>query len=115
MFGGATASPRPVARSAKAAEARAARDEAIDRVDRGAGLDWMEDAGAVIRRVASERPEFTSDDVWEAGLAPPHEPRALGAAMVRAIKLGICEGVDTWARIVMSPPLGADEEEDGGW
>jgi hypothetical protein len=63
-------------------EARAARNEAMDRVDSNADPDWKDLAIRVTLRVALAYPEFTTDDVWEAlGEERPHEPRALGPIM----------------------------------
>lgn len=76
-----------------AIEARAARDAAIERAATGAGDDWIGEAIECIERVARACAEFTTDDVWRAGLrAPPGgEPRALGAAMTAARRARLCE------------------------
>ncbi|MDO8688854.1 MAG: hypothetical protein Q7R39_02375, partial [Dehalococcoidia bacterium] len=47
----------------------------------GAGSIWLASAEAAVRRVASSRETFTTDDVWLAGLPNPGNPRALGAVM----------------------------------
>lgn len=84
-------------------EARQARDEALERVERGAGDDWKVKALAAVREVAGRcdyeevsddtwvapRP-FTTDDVWELLDAPP-EPRALGAVMMTLARAGEIE------------------------
>jgi hypothetical protein len=51
---------------------------------------WQHDAVVIIRAVCLKKEFFTTDDVWEAGLAPPPEPRALGAAMTWAASEGYC-------------------------
>ena len=63
-----------------------ARDEAIARVDESHDL-WIERiALPAIRRL---RGSFTTDDAWKAiGDVTPPEPRAMGAAMMRAKKAG---------------------------
>jgi len=58
---------------------------------RGVGLVWMAEARTVIRKVAREQREFTSDHVWAAGLARPNEPRALGAALTELARAGFIE------------------------
>lgn len=49
-----------------------------------ADKDWADAAFAIVCRVAKEKPEFTPDDIWEAGLRKPTEARALGGVMRRA-------------------------------
>ena len=62
-------------------DAEEARDEAIARVERGAG-DWVERARDTVMLVALARFDFTTDEVWDAlGEDRPEEPRALGAVM----------------------------------
>jgi Recombination endonuclease VII len=51
---------------------------------------WQHDAVTIIRAVCLKKEFFTTDDVWEAGLAPPPEPRALGSAMTWAASEGYC-------------------------
>jgi hypothetical protein len=71
--------------------AQRAREEAITRVDTNADTAWMARALDIIRDIATMQDRFTTDDVWEA-MHPhdeaTHEPRAMGAAMRRAAKLG---------------------------
>jgi hypothetical protein len=71
------------------------KEEAIDRVERHANPDWKLTVAKVIREVATLKAEFTTDDVWlRLKLyvnAATHEPRAMGAAMLRASKDGICQ------------------------
>jgi hypothetical protein len=62
---------------------RAARDKAMARVERGAGESWNEHAFKVLKEVARQLPELTSDDLWDAGLAPPAEKRAIGPVFTR--------------------------------
>lgn len=66
------------------AETLAARDEAIEAVDRAADPEWKAEALAAVREMALRRDEFTSDDVWDAGLAKTREDRALGPIARRA-------------------------------
>ncbi len=59
-----------------------------------ASIVWAWKAASIIREVASKNPEFTTDDLWEAGLEAPEEPRALGSAMVKAAKNGAIVATD---------------------
>lgn len=65
------------------AAGEAARDDALARVAAAAPSPWLDQARAVVRELAADQPEFTSDDVW-ARLPHPPEPRALGA-VIRAL------------------------------
>lgn len=76
--------------------AEQARDEAIQQVARNAE-DWIRDAVQAVRAICQARGpggSFTTDAVWATlelwNVDPPVEPRALGAAMMRAKKLGLC-------------------------
>jgi hypothetical protein len=72
------------------ADARAARDEAMQRVDEHADPDWKDLALDVALRVARENFDFTTDDVWQAlGDNRPREPRALGPIMMTLSKRGV--------------------------
>lgn len=71
-------------------EAVAARDEAIERVERNAEPLWKTQATQAIRHLATSRERFSTDDVWEymhqRGMEMPHENRVMGALMVSASK-----------------------------
>jgi len=77
----------------------AERDEAIDRTTDG-NERWLAAVSDAIEHVASHRREFTTDHVWarlaDGSTEPPpgFEPRAMGAAMVRAMRAGIIERTD---------------------
>src|SRR6188472_3623600 len=68
------------------------RDAALERVARGTDPQWMKNADRAVVACAHTRPEFSSDDVWATlelwGVPGPHEPRALGPVMMRAVKDG---------------------------
>jgi len=49
-----------------------------------ADKQWADAAFAVVCEVARVKPEFTPDDIWDAGLPKPIEARALGGVMRRA-------------------------------
>ena len=76
------------------AAAAGARDDAIDMVARG-NAEWCYKVAHVIESLARERAKFTADHIWKAcaaaGIDPPREPRALGAAMTAATQAGICQ------------------------
>ncbi len=75
----------------------AARDEGVKNAKKGAGDDWILETLTAVRRVSRAQPEFTTDDLW-VHVDPPREPRAMGAAMVHARKLGLCDPTDRTKR-----------------
>lgn len=86
-----------------AAAACEARDEAVAAVDVVADPGWKRAADWAIAHLAAMCHEFTTDDVWQLlydiAVPSPREPRALGAAMQRAMKAGVISPSD---RIVQS-------------
>lgn len=68
------------------------KDQAIDRVERNANREWRALAQAAVGKLAVHRPEFTTDDVWDAleewEAVETHEPRAMGAVMRTACRAG---------------------------
>lgn len=74
----------------------AERDDGIGRAEQHATPTWRLAADLAVHTVATRLPLFTSDDVWrELATAHPdertHEPRALGAVMLAAVRDGLCE------------------------
>lgn len=80
------------------AAAMSARDEAVQRVGANADPEWYDHALHAIWCLAISRQEITTDDVWdEIGHAlTTHEPRALGAVMQKAARLGYVEATDRY-------------------
>ena len=82
--------------------AREAANRAIEQVDRAADPAWKKAAMRSVAELAALRPEFTTDDVWESlhrsGQEMPREPRALGAVMRTAAKMGFVEASDRYAQ-----------------
>lgn len=74
-------------------ESRAARDEAMGRVEDHADDGWYEAATRVVTMLAEHGAPFTADDVWASGLPKPVEPRALGPVFMRAKKDGVIRKV----------------------
>lgn len=70
------------------AAAQAAKAQALDRVEANADEAWLANALGVVRELAKDGHEFTSDDVWRRVPAAA-EPRALGAVMTTASKRGL--------------------------
>lgn len=66
------------------ARAEAERDSAIAAVYSAADERWRAHALDTIRLLADQFREFTTDEVWEALVLRPREPRALGAMMREA-------------------------------
>lgn len=69
------------------------RDEAIDRVERNADQEFLDSARLAIIQVARELSAFTTDDIWWnlrlRNVPAPGDPRAMGAAIRRAIREAI--------------------------
>ena len=61
----------------------------ISNAEHGSGHEWQAAAVDAVRSLAVRHPFLCSDDIWAAGLPDPGEPRALGAAMTSARKLGL--------------------------
>jgi hypothetical protein len=78
-------------------EAAVARQRAIERVDRNADEDWKRRAAEVIERVCYERETFTADDLWDY-LDRPRTPSAVGPALLRAAREGLCVPTETYRR-----------------
>jgi len=70
-------------------EAQAARSEGIAQVAAGADPNWASDAYDFIAEYAKTHPDVFCDDLWEAGLEMPREPRALGPVMLKASRDGL--------------------------
>lgn len=80
-----------------AALAENRKREALQRVEEHADPDWKTFALETIRLVAETRYEFTTDEIQELlDIAPvqTHEPRALGAVMIQAARLGLIAQTD---------------------
>lgn len=74
---------------------------ALERVQKDQG-EWMEEAAAAIRTCARFLRDFTTDAVWHTleghGVAPPRDPRAMGAAIRRAKKDGLIEATGEYRK-----------------
>jgi len=81
-------------------DAVVAKEEAIALVASGMNPEWREDALRAIKTLAEREDEFTTDKVWEELLtfstADTPEPRAMGAVMVQARKLGYILPTNTY-------------------
>ncbi|MGW8630575.1 hypothetical protein [Streptomyces sp. NPDC055793] len=80
----------------KAAEA--ARDEAMERVYESAADEWKAKAHATVIAVADSLGEFTVDDLWDAGLDKPAEPRAMGPILRKAARDGFIRQTGNYAK-----------------
>lgn len=68
-------------------------DDFMERVEANADAAWKTKAFDSVIHLCRTRRQFTADDVWEllAGEeVGTHEPRALGAVIVKAAKSGLC-------------------------
>ena len=80
-------------------DALAARDAAIDQVEAHADAEWKRHALEAVARLARERRRFTTDDVWAVmGKVGTHEPRAMGAVMRQAFRLGLVRGTEDYVK-----------------
>lgn len=69
---------------------------------------WKRDAFEIVRKIASEKEEFTPDDIWEAGLEKPAEARVLGSVMLRAKNQGLIEKTGRVQRTTQQESHGTD-------
>jgi hypothetical protein len=70
-------------------------EAAIQRAEKGAGDDWNERALEAVRKVAEQQSHFIVDDCW-VFVEEPREPRAMGAVITKARKLGIIAATDEY-------------------
>jgi hypothetical protein len=75
---------------------RILRDEGIKLADDNAQAIWREEVDEVLNQLSLTRIPFTTDDVWALLTTTTQEPRALGAAMLRAAKDHIIVGTDSY-------------------
>lgn len=83
-------------------EARAAGNEAVERVRRN-NQDWLNVAHYALAAVCVQKPNgFTADDVWQAladrGAPAPDEPRALGAVIRTWLRDGMIAHTGRYVR-----------------
>lgn len=77
------------------ADAKAARDEAMSRVEEHATPGWSETMFEIVVEVALRHKQFTSDDVHDLAVKRgvwdgTHDLRALGPVILRAAKAEAC-------------------------
>jgi len=79
--------------------AREARDLAVARVGRSAGVPVMDVLRKAVRETAKERSFFIVDEVWtklDMSTIGEVDRRAMGAAMLEAARKGIIEPTDQY-------------------
>lgn len=59
---------------------------------------WVAEAEQVVIKVMKQKGDFTSDDVWEAGLPKPSNPRALGPVLKSLSKKGLIYSTGVFKR-----------------
>lgn len=95
-----------------AAAAQEAKDAAIARVGAAADPVWVKAALEAVVYVCERRATFTADAVWwvleYAGIVVPDEPRALGAVMKIAQKVGVCVPTRQFEQTVRPSRHGTD-------
>jgi hypothetical protein len=104
LFGWEPPKKKPPPRKSKAdrlAEAKAAKKEAMERVEANADRAWYHLMLELVRQICVDRPRFTTDEAFERydaieGDKPAtHETKAMGPVMLRAAKLGYCRKTNT--------------------
>ena len=73
----------------------------MQRVEKHADEEWKTVAMGIIKDLCQNRTEWTADDVWEAlshHTAKTHEPRAVGALIVNASKMGLCKSTGRYVQ-----------------
>lgn len=74
---------------------------AIDQVQEHANPDWLDTARRIVVVLAHSGRPFTTDDVWDE-LAKhstvTHEPRALGAVIRNAARMGLIRSTGTYVK-----------------
>lgn len=79
-------------------EGKTLRDQALDRLAASAPA-FIDLIVAAIRMAPIGR-RFSTDQLWcyaeASGIRTPHEPRAMGAAITRAAKLGLIKRTGSW-------------------
>lgn len=83
-------------------DARAQRDEGIERVERRAPASWLDYAFEFVTAYLVEHETLFVDDLWTAGLAEPPSMRALGPIMQRAARDGLMVKTGQWRPSVRS-------------
>lgn len=89
----------PLFNGARPETAREARDLAVARVGRSAGVPVMDLLRKAVRATASERSFFIVDEVWgkvDASTIGQVDKRAMGAAMVEAARQGVIAPTDEY-------------------
>lgn len=67
------------------------RNAGVAKVEANANQQWKDEALQIVRKLASGKQPFTSDDVWAAlvGKSVTPEPRAMGAVFLKASRAGV--------------------------
>lgn len=85
-------------------EAHRRKTEALRQVERNATDAFKQAAMRAVNAVRAERARFTADDVWVKldgmNVPAPIEPRALGAVLQAAAKLGLIAPTGEWQESV---------------
>ena len=76
------------------------RNKAITQVATNTDPTWAAQTMLIIKQIATNTFDFTTDDIWEqlktSPLPTPHEPRALGAVMIAVQRCGIITATDKY-------------------
>lgn len=95
-----------------ATAAQESKEAAIARVGAAADPVWVKAALEAVVYVCERRATFTADAIWwvleYAGINVPDEPRALGAVMKIAEKVGVCKSTRQFEQTVRPSRHGTD-------
>jgi hypothetical protein len=80
---------QPWHRSDGSAEGWKRANEGAERAYKAALDEWKEEAFQIVVHLCNTMPEWTTDDIWEAGLGPVKEARAMAGVTSRARTEGL--------------------------
>ena len=93
--------PKKKTKAELLAEAKAAKREAMERVEKNATKAWSDLMLELVRCICLDTRRFTTDEVFdrydsiEGDKPVTHETKAMGPVMLRAARLGYCRNTET--------------------
>jgi hypothetical protein len=76
-------------------------EHVLQRVENNANEAWKDKAYQIVQRLCATRADFTTDEIWEELKKTDehtHEPRAIGAIVMRAARARLCEPTDRYKK-----------------
>lgn len=65
--------------------------------------EWKAEAHQILTDVCSRHSDFTTGDLWDAGLPPLAENRGVGGVLRRGANAGLCRKTDRTIRLAVGP------------